>query len=56
MPVKPELEFVGDASAENVVNYYLSLHLNIVSISEQSLVTMKIVKPSHVKKVVQDEV
>ena len=39
-----------------MVTHYLGLHLNIVSVSSEQLVQLKIVKPSHVKKAVQDEV
>ena len=47
---------LGNASPENVVTHYLGLHLNIVSINSEQFVQMKIVKPSHVQKAVQDEV
>lgn len=46
---------LGNASSESVVRHYLGLHLNIISV-EDDVIQLKIVKPSHMKKPVQDEV
>jgi len=39
-----------------VVQHYLSLHMNVISISETGLIELKLVLPSHMKKPVADEV
>ena len=56
MPVSHRCLCAGNTSSESVVQHYLSLHMNVISISESGLIELKLVLPSHMKKPVADEV
>ena len=43
-------------SSESVVQHYLSLHKNVISISDDGLIELKLVLPSHMKKPLADKV
>ena len=46
----------GNASNEAVVRHFLGLHTNLVSIGDDDIIQLKLVKPTHMKKPIEDEV
>lgn len=50
------VDWPGDASAESVVTHNLQLHANVVSLSKDGLVQMKIVRPNHVKQAMTNDI
>ena len=50
------LLLLGNTSSESVVQHYLSLHMNVISISADGLIELKLVLPPHTKKPLADEV
>lgn len=52
----PIIPSSGNASSEAVVRHFLSLHTNLVSVAEDDIIQLKLVKPTHMKKPLEDEV
>lgn len=48
--------FSGNASSESVIRHYMGLHMNIITISEKDLIQLKLVRPSHTKLPVKDDI
>ena len=50
------LLLLGNTSSESVVQHYLSLHMNVISVSADGLIELRLVLPSHMKKPLADDV
>ena len=46
----------GDTTSESVIRHNLSLHRNVLMVSDRDLIELKLVRPSHIARPVKDDI